>query len=186
MKLSPIDVRSILQAALHFAERLTATMVTDINPIGFHLSSCSCPWQIPSLIALLPYKSYIRANVYRLGSRSRRIHLCHLNLLPRRDWRKVLWSKLKSGDGQAYIFLVGSLAFVRPTCTDFDAFGHHAEVRLGVRSFLRVGQIIDGDINADSAQSSLVTSINFLGRISDDKQHSPFDVARSPVSQACL
>jgi hypothetical protein len=96
-----------------------------------------------------------------------------------------LWSKLRGGDGKVHIFLIGSVIFSGSACTNIDTFNRHAEVGLTIGDLQNVEQNVDLSFNADGAQSSLVASISLLGRIFNRIQHSPFGLARSPVSQAC-
>ena len=123
---------------------------------------------------IAPCKSCAGLLFVRNDSRSQHINPCRLTLQPRRDWRKVLWSKLRSGDGQADITLVRGFAPAHPAHTNLIGFCHHAKVELGVRGLLRVGQDVDVGFDADSSQSSFVASESLLGHISNRIQHSPF------------
>ena len=69
-----------------------------------------------------------------------------------------------------------------PARTDLSALGHHAKVELGVDGLSNVGQDVDIGFDTDSAVMAQATSAILLGHISNCIQHSPFGLARSPVS----
>jgi hypothetical protein len=65
------------------------------------------------------------------------------------------------------------LAVARPARTNRISFYHQAKVRLDISGLSHIGQIIVVNFDAESAQMTLVTSVDLHGHIANHIQNSP-------------